>query len=120
MELKTLLEKVSKDVNYLIELKVLAVKVQDYDLAAECRRLENELFPITDHKIKINKHCIEIEAALNLVGVNINDKKVCYKIDKTLELFRKKGDGFNLKDASKIISDVDKIFKSNFSKRIKN
>ena len=33
-----------------------------------------------------------------------------YKIDKALELFKKKKDKFDLKDASKIISDANRLF----------
>lgn len=40
MELKNLLEKASKNITTLNELKNLAVKLQQYELGAECRRLE--------------------------------------------------------------------------------
>lgn len=45
-----------------------------------------------------------------MVEVGFSSKKTYYKIDKALEMFKKKKGKFDLKDASKIISDADRIF----------
>lgn len=110
MELKHLLESATKDVKTLNELKNLAVKLQQYELGAECRRLEKELFPETEEEIEAKKRYKEIDLVLRMVEVGFTNQKVYYKIDKTLELFRKKKGKFDLKDASKIICDADRIF----------
>ena len=110
MELKSLLESASKDVKKLNELKNLAVKLGQYELGAECRRLEKELFPITEEETQAKERYKEIELVLRMVEVGFNGQKVYYKIDKALELFRKKKGKFDLIDASKIISDANRIF----------
>ena len=110
MELKHLLESASKDVKTLMELKNLAVKLQQFELGAECRRLEKELFSETEEEIESKKRYKEIDLVLRMVGVGFTSQKVYYKIDKTLELFRNKKGKFDLKDASKIICDADRIF----------
>ena len=52
MELQNLLESASKDLKTLNELKNLAVKLGQYELGAECRRLEKELYPETEEEIE--------------------------------------------------------------------
>jgi len=110
MELKHLLESASKDVKTLNELKNLAVKLQQYELGAECRRLEKELFPETEEETFAKERIEQIDLVLRMVEVGFSSKKVYYKIDKALELFKKKKDKFDLKDASKIISDANRLF----------
>lgn len=110
MELQQLLESASKDLKSLNQLKSLAVKLGQYELGAECRRLEKELYPITEEETKAIERYNEIELVLRMVEVGFNGKKVYYKIDKALELFRKKKGKFDLKDASKIIADANRIF----------
>lgn len=110
MNIEHLLERASKDVKSLNELKNLAVKLQLYELGAKCREIEKELFPETKEEIEAKNRYKEIELVLRMVEVGFTSKKVYYKIDKTLELFRKKKGKFDLKDASKIISDADRIF----------
>ena len=115
MELKSLLESASKDVKTLNELKNLAVKLGQYELGAECRRLEKELYPETDEEVQSKERYKEIELVLRMVEVGFTSKKVYYKIDKALELFKKKKGKFDLKDAAKIISDANRIFKREVS-----
>ena len=110
MNIEDLLERASKDVKSLNELKNLAVKLQLYELGAKCREIEKELFPETEEQIEAKARYKEIELVLRMVEVGFTSQKVYYKIDKTLELFRKKKGKFDLKDASKIICDADRIF----------
>ena len=115
MELQNLLKSASKDLKTLNELKNLSVKLRQYELGAECRRLEKELYPETDEEIQAKERCKEIELVLRMVEVGFTSKKVYYKIDKALELFKKKKGKFDLKDAAKIISDANHIFKREVS-----
>ena len=115
MELKQLLESASTDLKTLNELKTLAIKLGQYEFGAECRRLEKELYPETDEEIQAKERYKEIELVLRMVEVGFTSKKVYYKIDKALELFKKKKGKFDLKDAAKIISDANRIFKREVS-----
>ena len=53
MELQNLLESASKDLKTLNELKNLAVKLGQYELGAECRRLEKELYPLVFDEVLV-------------------------------------------------------------------
>jgi len=110
MELKSLLKSASKDVKTLNELKNLAVKLQQYELGAECRKLEKELYPVTEEEQLANDRIKEINLVLRMVDVGFNSQKAYYKVDKSLELFKKKKGKFDLKDAAKIMADSDRIF----------
>ena len=115
MELQNLLESASRDLKTLNELKNIAVKLGQYELGAECRRLEKELYPETDEEVQAKERYKEIELVLRMVEVGFTSKKVYYKIDKALELFKKKKGKFDLKDAAKIISDANLLFKREVS-----
>jgi len=110
MELKSLLESASKDIKSLNELKNIAVRLGQYELGAKCREIELKLFPITDEEKQAEERYKQIELVLRMVEVGFDNEKVYYKIDKALELFKKKKGKFDLKDASKIICDADRIF----------
>ena len=104
-----LLEKASKNLATLLELKNFAVKVGDYELGAKCREIELEKFPITEEE----KDAVEEAEKLNLVFRMVElgiDKPTCYRIAKTLELYRKKKGKFDLMDASKIIVESERLF----------
>jgi hypothetical protein len=111
MDIKTLLEKASKSAETLKELQIFAVKMKEFELVEECRRLEKELFPITEEETQALERHEQIELVLRMVEVGFTDKKVYYKIDKALELYRKKKGKFDVADAAKIITDANRIFK---------
>jgi len=104
-----LLESASKNIETLNELKNLAVKLGQYELGAELRKLEKELYPETDEEIKAKEKAKELNLIFRMVDLNI-DNEVCFRIFQTLELFRKKKGKFDLKDASEIQVQSKKLF----------
>ena len=74
------------------------------------RELEKELFPITEEEQKETDRIKNIQTLLQMVGINVDEKKTLYKVDKALELYKKKKGKFDLKDAAKIIADSERIF----------
>ena len=72
--------------------------------------LNPKLNRITDEEKIATERIKEIDLVLRMVEVGFNGKKVYYKIDKALELFRKKKGKFDLKDAAKIIADANRLF----------
>lgn len=104
-----LLENASRNIETLNELKNLAVKLDQYELGAECRKLEKELFPETDEEKIAKEKAKELNLIFRMVDLNIEDE-ICFRIFKTLELFRKKKGKFDLSDASKIQVESKKLF----------
>lgn len=107
---KNLVSNASKNIETLNDLKNLAVKVGAFELGAECRRLEKELFPETEEETKARARVEELDLALRMVGVKFSDKKLYYIIEETLKVFSKKKGKFDLMDASKIQVKADGLF----------
>src|SRR5690606_11481404 len=110
MGIEGILSEASKDLKTLINLKILAVKTNQYELASKCRELELSIFPITDEEKEANERYEQIELLLRMVGISFKEKETYYKIDKALEIYKKKKGKFDVADASKIITDSEKLF----------
>ncbi len=104
-----LLENASKKLETLLELKNFAVKVGNYELGAKCREIELEKFPITQEETDAQEEAEKLNLVFRMVELGI-DNPTCYRIAKTLELYRKKKGRFDIKDASKIIVDSQRLF----------
>jgi hypothetical protein len=104
-----LLTNASKSVKTLIELKNFAVKIGNYDLGAKCRELEKELFPETEEELQAKQTGKELNELFSMVNLNI-DPKICVTIFRTLDVYKKKKNKFDIKDASKIRCEIDKLF----------
>lgn len=112
---QTLLEQASKKLETLLELKKFAVKVSDYELGAKCREIELEKFPVSQEEIDAEEEAEKLNLLFRMVELGI-DKKTCYRIARTLELYKKKKGKFDIKDASKIIIDSERLFQRTIKK----
>ncbi len=107
--LSELLEKSKKDKKSLIMLKHLAVSCQCYELAAEIRGIEVELFP-ESKQIKQEKHFAgNLNLLFNMVGFEIS-KKGCWILFETMKTHAKKKQNFSIEDAAKIKAKAEQIF----------
>ena len=104
-----ILENASKKLETLLELKTFAVKVYDYELGAKCRQIELEKFPVTQEEIDAQEEADNLKRLFSMVELNV-DKETCYRLSKTLELYKKKKGKFDLKDACKIVADGKRLF----------
>jgi len=104
-----LLENASKKLETLLELKNFAVKVGNYELGAKCREIELEKFPVTEEETKAKEEAEKLNLVFRMVELGI-DEPTCYRIAKTLELYRKKKGKFDIADASKIIVESKRLF----------
>jgi len=104
-----LLENASKKLETLLELKNFAVKVGNYELGAKCREIELEKFPISQEEIDAEEEAEKLNLVFRMVELGI-DNPTCYRIAKTLELYRKKKGKFDIRDASKIVVDSKRLF----------
>lgn len=112
---KTLLEKASQKLETLLELKRYAVKVGDYELGAECRKIEKEKFPVTQEEIDADEEAEKLNLVFRMVELGI-DKQSCYRIARTLEMYKKKKGKFSISDSAKIIVESKRLFQRNIEK----
>ena len=104
-----LLENASKKLETLLELKNFAVKVGNYELVAKCREIELEKFPITQEETDAEEEAEKLNLVFRMVELGV-DNPTCYRIAKTLELYKKKKGKFDIADASKIVVDSKRLF----------
>lgn len=107
-----LLEKASKKLETLLELKNFAVKVGNYELGAECRKIELAKFPISQEEINAREEADNLDRLFRMVELGISEDN-CYRIARSLELYRKKKGKFDVMDASKIVADSKRLFLRN-------
>ena len=108
-ELLNLVERAKKDKKKLIALKEMAVKCQDFEVAANFREMEKEFFPETDEIKSAKKQAKEIQLALQMVELNVSDD-VCWLISNTLKVHSKKKGKFSIKEASELIVKRKELF----------
>jgi hypothetical protein len=107
-----LLENASKKLETLLELKRFAKKIGNYDLAQKCEEIELEKFPLSQEEIDADEEAEKLNLAFRMVQLGI-DEPTCYRIARTLELYKKKKGKFDIKDASKIVVDSKRLFLRN-------
>jgi response regulator of citrate/malate metabolism len=106
---KTLLERASKKLETLLELKRFAKKIGNYDLAQKCEEIELEKFPLSQEEIDADEEAEKLNLAFRMVELGI-DKQTCYRIARTLEQLKKKKGKFSIADSAKIVVDSKRVF----------
>ena len=107
--LKQLIENAKKDKKKVLALKEMAVKCQQFELAAEFRQLEKDLFPETE-EVKTAKELAKgINLALRMVELNVSED-VCWLISETLKVHSKMKGKFSIKEASELIVKRKRLF----------
>jgi len=109
MKIESVLERASEKLETLLELKNFAKNIGHYELAAKCQEIELEKFPRTTEEIDANNYGEKLNLLFRMVELDI-PTPVAFRIEKTLELYKKKKGKFDLKDAAKIIIDSNILF----------
>jgi hypothetical protein len=104
-----LVEQAKKSRKDLTTLKNIAVKGQQFQLAAEFRDLINKFFPETQEEIDAKKAAKDIGLALRMVELNVPDD-VCWLISQTLKVHSKMKGKFSVKEAAMLISKHRELF----------
>ena len=102
-------ESAKADRTKLIEMKVFAVKLQQYELASKLRELECELFPLSKEDKELKSRATDVAQALKMCELNATIS-TAFVLDATIKLLNEKGGEFSLKDAAKIISKKKELF----------
>ena len=109
MKTEQLIEKAKNDHSVLRKLKMLAVECHLYELGAELRHLENEIFPETESAKKAKKESIDLNLLFRMVDLSISEK-TCWIIAETIRTYQKRKGKFTLKDASDIKHTANEFF----------
>jgi hypothetical protein len=104
-----LIEKAKQDKYDFLLLKNTVVKLQQFELAAQLREIERNLFPESDEEKKAKEIAKEIKTLLSMVDLNAPDA-TCFIISETLRLYDKKKGEFTLEDAVRIKVKCENIF----------
>lgn len=103
------LEAASKDKKSLGILKNALVNLQQYEFAAEVRAIEKEKFAPTEEEIKANEIGAQLNTLFRMVDLNISEE-VCWLIQETLGVYKKKKGKFDLHDAVILKERSNKLF----------
>jgi hypothetical protein len=107
--LNNYVEEIKKDVKKLREFKSLAVKHQQFELAANIREIEQDLFPISKKDEILQTEALNFKLALALADLHV-DEKIAFITFNTAKLIIEKGVGISLKDMSEIKEAANKLF----------
>lgn len=109
LELKELLEKATKNKKVIEHLKNACIHGQSYALAAHIRDIEKQSFPETKEEKEAKEISKNADLLLRMVEIGTS-KSSAYRIYTAVKMYLKKKGKFDLKDASKIIADSERIF----------
>lgn len=107
--IKKLIESAKSDRTKLIEVKNLAVKLQQYELASNLKDLENELFPISEEDKKLKFRAVDVSMALKLCDLN-STSSTAFVVDSVIKVLNKKNGNFSLEDAAKIKAKKKELY----------
>ena len=104
-----LLKKAETDKSIMKNLKNVAVKCQDFELAARLREMENFFFPETEEIKKSKDEANNIKNALHMVGIQVDLKDVWLVLN-TIRVYDTKGGSFSIDDATKLAIKREELF----------
>ena len=107
--LKQLIENAKKDKKKVLALKEMAVKCQQFELAAEFRQIEKDFFPETEEVKSANELAKNINTVLRMVELNVSED-ACWLISETLKVHSKMKGKFSIKEASELIVKRKRLF----------
>ena len=108
--LEALLLKARTDKDTFIALKSAAVAAQHFELAADFRTLEKELFPETEEEKKVKEDTEKFNLLFRMMGINI-DNKTSWLIGTAMVMYLEKNTDITLMDTAKIEAFAHKFFK---------
>jgi hypothetical protein len=109
LKLNELLEKAKTDKRILKYLKEATVRAQSYEFASYLRDIELQNFPETPEEKEAKEISRAADLLLRMVEIGTTPS-LAYRISQAFKIFGKKKGKFDIKDASKIICDSERIF----------
>lgn len=107
--MQQLFEKAKTNKDILLGLKNLAVRSQDFELASNFRDMEKNLFPETEEVIKAKDDARRFDTVLRMVDIKTTTD-IAWLLLETSKVYAKKGGKFDLRDASKLKAEQERMF----------
>jgi hypothetical protein len=110
--LTNLVKAAKKDKKGLRQLKNTAVRCQQFELAAELRDIETQLFPESQESKEAKVEAQKIKTALAMVELNVS-YDICWIIAQTIKVYIEKQGEFSIHDAAELLVKQKEIFFDN-------
>jgi len=107
--LLNLFESAKKDKKKFNTLKKLAIDCQLFQLSAELRDIERDLFPESEEYKQARLTANELDVVFRMINLTVNDS-VKWLISETLKIHKKKRGKFSLSDAAILLAKKNAIF----------
>lgn len=107
--IKELVEHAKTDYTVLRKLKIAAVNLQSYELAASLREIEKENFPERKEIEIAHDEAAKLNTLFNMVDLNISDDN-CWLIKETLAEYDDSLGDFTIDDAVKLKQRKEYLF----------
>ena len=107
--MQKLFEEAKKSKKNLVKLKSTALHCQMFELAAKLRDLELELYPNSEEYNLAYEQAKNTNILFRMVGLNVPES-VCWLVEETLKVHKKKKGKFDLLDASKLVAKKNDLF----------
>ncbi len=108
--LMQLIEKVKQNKTTFRKLKELTVDCQQYELAANLREIEKELFPESEEVKQAKETASKLNLLFRMVDINVPED-LCWLINETIRKRNELGDDkFSIQDASDLVIKRKRIF----------
>ncbi len=104
-----LLESAKKNRKGLNRLKIAVVTLQQFEMAAKLREIENEAFPETEEVRDAKAHARSLRKALAIVGIEVSEAGA-WLVEQTIKLYNEKQGRFSIDDATTLRCKQEEIF----------
>lgn len=108
-KITALIDKATEDKSLLKAFKNLAVRGQQYELAAEFRDIEKKHFPESDEQRQAKEDASALNLVFRMVELNVPEE-TCWLIANTIKVHNKKKGSFSLKDAAGLLAKKNQYF----------
>ena len=107
---KLFIDFIKKDKKSLQLAKEFAVDNKQHELAANLCDFEKEKYPVKNSHKKIIDRVVKLEVAMRMCEIQSPNLKIIHTIDLCIKAYDQFKGNFDLKMASKIVTESEKIF----------
>lgn len=105
-----LLESAKKNKRGFLELKAVAVRCQEYELASELRQFELDNFPKSKAQKNAESSAKKTDVLLRMIGLQLDAPKNAWLLEEAFKLYFDKGEELDIKDIARLQIKRDKLF----------
>lgn len=104
-----MLEEAKKDRTQLRQLKIMSVKMKQFELAANIRDIEVQICPEEKQYRIERENAAKLNLVFRMVDLNVPES-ACWLINATLKKYWKRRGNFDIRDSVDLIAKKNEIF----------